>query len=117
MASRTKRVLAASAIPTKRIEQAILLIRGEKVMLDVDLAELYGVPTKVLVQSLKRNAERFPPDFMFQLTADEFDNLRSQFVTSSWGGRRCPAYVLTELGTGYGVSRRIAELEVSGTCL
>ena len=87
-----------SPLPSERIERAILLIRGEKVMLDVDLATLYGVPTKVLVQTVKRNAERFPPDFMFQLTPDEFSNLRSQIVTSSWGGRRYPPFAFTEHG-------------------
>jgi len=82
----------------KRIEARILLMRGERVMLDADLAELYGVATKVLVQAVKRNAERFPLDFMFQLTLDEFANLRSQIVTSSWGGRRYPPYAFTEHG-------------------
>ena len=67
-------------------------------MLDADLATLYRVPTKVLVQAVKRNAERFPPDFMFQLTPDEFANLRSQIVTSSWGGRRYPPFAFTEHG-------------------
>ncbi|MBL7092207.1 MAG: ORF6N domain-containing protein [Candidatus Omnitrophica bacterium] len=70
------------------IEKKIFLIRGPNVMLDRDLAELYGVKTKVLVQAVKRNKERFPGDFMFQLSKEEFSNLRSQFVTSSWGGRR-----------------------------
>ena len=76
-------------VPAERIEAAILLIRGQKVMLDRDLAELYGVETKVLKQAVKRNIDRFPPDFMFVLTGEEFSNLRSQFVTSSssqWGG-------------------------------
>jgi len=80
------------------IEPYILLIRGEKVILDVDLAKLYGVETKVLVQGVKRNLDRFPADFMFQLSKDEFDNLRSQFVMSSWGGRRHPPYAFTEQG-------------------
>ena len=82
----------------KPIEARILLVRSERVMLDADLAELYGVATKVLIQAVKRNAERFPVDFMFQLTRDEFANLRSRFVTSSWGGRRYPPYVFTEHG-------------------
>jgi hypothetical protein len=82
----------------KRIEARILSIRGERVMLDADLAELYGVATKVLVQAVKRNADRFPLDFMFQLTQEEFANLRSQIVTSSWGGRRYPPYAFTEQG-------------------
>ena len=73
------------AILVKPIEARILLLRGERVMLDADLAELYGVATKVLIQAVKRNAERFPRDFMFQLTQDEFANLRSQSVTSKNG--------------------------------
>ena len=67
-------------------------------MLDKDLAELYGVKTKVFVQAVKRNIDRFPDDFMFQLTKEEFENLRSQFVTSSWGGRRYLPYAFTEQG-------------------
>jgi hypothetical protein len=69
-------------IPVERLEKSILLIRGEKVMLDRDLAELYGVETRVLNQSVRRNVERFPPDFMFELTRDEIAGI-SQFVTSS----------------------------------
>jgi len=88
-----------SLIPVDRIEKAILLIRGQKVMLDADLAELYGVETRVLVQAVKRNIERFPEDFMFQLSQEEFTILRSQIVTSSdWGGRRYPPYAFTEQG-------------------
>ena len=74
-------------VQEERIEQAILLIRGEKVMLDADLAALYGVATRVLIQAVKRNAERFPPDFIFQLTKEEVDLLRSQFVTSKSANR------------------------------
>jgi len=94
-------------IPMERITQTILLLRGHKVILDSDLAELYEVPTKVLVQAVKRNSDRFPDDFMFQLTTEEFDNLRyhsgtsslrPQIVTSRWGGRRYPPYVFTEQG-------------------
>jgi hypothetical protein len=86
-------------IPVERIEKAILLVRDQKVMLDADLAMLYGVETKRLVEAVKRNIERFPDDFMFQLTKDEFANLRSQIATSSaWGGRRYPPYALTEHG-------------------
>ncbi|PCJ39519.1 MAG: hypothetical protein COA71_13765 [SAR86 cluster bacterium] len=70
------------------IEKRILLIRSQKVLLDSSLAELYGVETKVLLQAVKRNIDRFPKDFIFSLTKQEFNNLRSQFVTSSWGGRR-----------------------------
>lgn len=86
-------------IPAGRIEQAILFIRKQKVMLDADLADLYGVETKALVQTVKRNLARFPEDFMFQLNKEEFDILRSQIVTSSeWGGRRYPPYASTEQG-------------------
>ena len=90
-----------------QIESQILLIRGQKVMLDEDLAALYEVETKELNRAVKRNIERFPDDFMFQLTADEFANLRFQFGTSSlksqidtsrWGGRRYPPYAFTEQG-------------------
>ena len=87
-----------AAIPAERIERSILVLRGHKVLLDADLAKLYGVETKVLLQALKRNPDRFPKDFMFQLTDQEFRNLRSQFVTSSWGGRRYAPYVFTEQG-------------------
>jgi hypothetical protein len=75
------------------------LLRGEKVLLDSDLAELYGVATKVLNQAVKRNSTRFPLDFMFQLTVEEAQNLKSQTVTSSWGGRRrSRPYAFTEQG-------------------
>lgn len=67
-------------------------------MLDRDLAAMYGVETKVLVQAVKRNIDRFPRDFMFQLNGDEFKNLRSQIMTSSWGGRRTAPYAFTEQG-------------------
>lgn len=87
-----------SVVPAKRIEQAIMVLRGEKVMLDVDIALLYGVETRTLVQATKRNRERFPRDFMFQLTSEEVENLRSQFVISSWGGRRYLPYAFTEQG-------------------
>ncbi len=85
-------------VPVERIERAILLIRGQKVMLDADLAELYGVEPRVLIQAVKRNIDRFPQDFMFQLTKREFSDLRSQIVMSSWGGRRYPPYAFTEHG-------------------
>ena len=75
-------------IPIEQISGKILLIRGQKVILDRDLAELYGVETKVLKQAVKRNIERFPEDFMFVLAIEEFTNLRSQIVTSRWGGIR-----------------------------
>ena len=81
------------------IEGKIFVIRGQKVMLSTHLASLYRVKVKVLVQSVKRNIERFPADFMFQLTKEELTNLKSQFVTSSWGGiRRANPYAFTEQG-------------------
>ena len=82
------------------VERTILLLRGERVMLDADLAVLYGVETRVLVQAVKRNAARFPPDFMFQLTAEEVSILKSQTVISSaaHGGRRKPLHAFTEHG-------------------
>ena len=80
------------------IESLIYEIRGQKVMLDKDLAKMYGVETKVLNQAVKRNMKRFPEDFMFQLTPEEYDILKSQFVTSSWGGTRKLPYVFTEQG-------------------
>jgi hypothetical protein len=70
-------------IPVERIEKAILLVRGQKVILDRDLAQLYGVKTKALKQAVRRNPKRFPQDFMFELTKEEFENWRSQFVTSN----------------------------------
>lgn len=94
-------------VPVEQIERRIYLIRGHKVMLDGDLADLYDVPVKVLNQAVKRNVERFPEDFMFRLSKQEWENLRfqigisnlrSQFVTSSWGGRRYQPYAFTEQG-------------------
>jgi hypothetical protein len=76
----------------------IFLIRDHKVMLDRDLAELYGVETKRLKEQVKRNIERFPEDFMFELTKEEFENLRSQFATSSWGGIRYAPMAFTKHG-------------------
>jgi phage regulator Rha-like protein len=88
-----------SLTTAENVEQLIFLIRGHKVMLSMDLAELYGVEPKVLIQAVKRNAERFPRDFMLQLSAKEFENLKSQIVTSSWGGiRRAMPYAFTEQG-------------------
>jgi hypothetical protein len=80
------------------IKNRIYVCRGEKVMLDSDLAELYQVETKVLNQAVKRNSERFPKDFMYKLTKSEDTNLRSQFVTSSYGGRRYSTFAFTEQG-------------------
>jgi hypothetical protein len=83
----------------QQVERNILLIRGHRVMLDTDLARLYGVPTKVLNQAVKRNASRFPSDFMFQLASEETTDLRSQIVTSkSRGGRQYRPYAFTEQG-------------------
>jgi hypothetical protein len=83
----------------KSIEDLIYFIRGQKVMLSPHLAELYGVETRVLVQAVKRNIDRFPEDFMFALTEDEFADLKSQIVISSWGGsRRAKPYAFTEQG-------------------
>lgn len=91
---------ATSLIKFKDIEQAIFLIRGQRVMLDADLARLYGVATRVLIQAMKRNHDRFPKDFVFQLTRDEILILRSQSVISrpGHGGRRTPPYAFTEHG-------------------
>ena len=87
-------------VPVQFIERRIYLIRGHKVMIDVDLAELYGVPTKRLNEQVQRNLKRFPEDFMFQLTKEEADALRSQFVISKpgRGGRRYLPYAFTEPG-------------------
>lgn len=92
------RIMEAS--PSIIIENKIFLIRGVKVMIDKDLAEIYQISTKVLIQSIKRNPERFPPDFMFRLSEGEFKSLRSQFVTSKIGrgGRRYLPYAFTEHG-------------------
>lgn len=88
-----------SLIPSERIERSILFIRGHKVMLDADLAALYRVTTKRLNEQVGRNSDRFPEDFMFQLTKEEYAILRSQFATSSqWGGRRTLPYAFTEHG-------------------
>ncbi|MBI2286514.1 MAG: ORF6N domain-containing protein [Nitrosomonadales bacterium] len=96
----------SSLLPLETITHRILLLREQKVLLDADLATLYGVETRVLLQAVKRNLERFPEDFMFQLTNQEFNVLRSQSVTSSsealetlrWGGRRTAPYAFTEQG-------------------
>jgi len=92
------RTKSSLILPIDRITSRIYLIRKEKVLLDSDLAELYKVQTKVLLQSVKRNKTRFPPDFMFQLSKHEFQVLRSQIVTSSWGGSRYLPRAFTEQG-------------------
>lgn len=95
----TKKPAASAAVTLERISESILWLRGQKVMLSHDLAILYGVETKVLMQAVRRNAERFPEDFVFQLEKQEVVNLKSQFVTSSWGGaRRALPYAFTEQG-------------------
>lgn len=86
------------AIPDEIITNKIYLIREQKVMLDEDLAELYKVETKQLKRQVRRNIERFPEDFMFELSKNEFENLRSQFGTSKWGGTRYVPYAFTEQG-------------------
>ena len=85
-------------IPSEIITTKIYFIRGKKVMIDIDLATLYGVETKQLKRQVRRNLERFPEDFMFELTDIEFEILRSQFGTSSWGGNRYLPLVFTEQG-------------------
>jgi hypothetical protein len=85
-------------VPIERITSKIYLIREMKVMLDRDLAKLYDVETKILKQSVRRNIDRFPDNFMFELSKDESKNLRSQIVTSSWGGLRYLSMVFSEQG-------------------
>ncbi len=85
-------------MPIELIERKILFIRGKKVMLDRDLAELYEVPTKRLNEQVRRNKKRFPEDFMFRLTKREFKILKSHFATSRWGGTRKLPYAFTEQG-------------------
>jgi hypothetical protein len=87
-------------VPLERVERSILILRGHRVILDSDLAALYGVETRRLNEQVRRNEARFPEDFAFQLTPEEFDNLKSQFATSSghWGGRRKLPFAFTEHG-------------------
>ncbi|MSR76948.1 MAG: ORF6N domain-containing protein [Candidatus Omnitrophica bacterium] len=88
-----------ASISHETLRQKIYFLRNQKVMLSLDLADLYQVKPKALIQAVKRNQDRFPSDFMFQLSAEEFTNLKSQFVTSSWGGlRRAVPYAFTEQG-------------------
>lgn len=94
-----KQTTVLAELTTGAIGKRILFIRGEKVLLDSDLAVLYEVETKMLTRAVKRNVERFPEDFMFQLSKQEFDDLKCQFGTSStWGGRRTAPYVFSEQG-------------------
>jgi hypothetical protein len=97
------------------IQNKIYTIRNVQVMLDSDLAELYLVKIKVLNQAVKRNIERFPREFIFQLSKEEFENLKSQFVTSSWGGKRKLPYAFTEQGVAMlsGVLRSETAVKVS----
>jgi hypothetical protein len=92
----TSKALVQAVIPDETIISKIYFIRGQKVMLDVDLAALYQVETKQLKRQVRRNIARFPEDFMFELTIEEFENLRSQFGTSSWGGARYLPMAFTE---------------------
>lgn len=86
-------------LPVERIESVILFLRGDRVILDTDIAALYGIETKTLVRAVKRNLDRFPQDFMFQLTSEEVKSLRYQFGTSNTrGGRRYLPYAFTEQG-------------------
>jgi len=97
MATKSK---AVTLVPDERVIEKIFLMRGRKVMIDRDLAQLYGVPTKVFNQAVKRNNRRFPEDFMFQLTKEELDSLRSQFVTLEGRGKysKYLSYAFTEQG-------------------
>ena len=91
-------MINSSTIPDDLISSKIYFFRDYKIMIDSDLSELYQVKTKRLNEQVKRNLNRFPEDFMFQLTVDEWKILKSQNATSSWGGRRVPPYVFTEHG-------------------
>jgi hypothetical protein len=108
-------VVRGSAVADKKliasveqIEARIFVIRGQKVMLSMHLSELYEVEPRALVQAVKRNIERFPEDFMFQLGPEEFANLKSQIVISSWGGIRAAPYAFTEQGVSSSASLSIA---------
>jgi hypothetical protein len=103
-------------IPQVTIESKILVIRGKKVMLDRDLAELYGVETRVLNQAVKRNAERFPDDFMIQLNETEFGILKSQFVISRWGGVRKPQTFFTAYCMVLDKGSSISKFKGGNTC-
>ncbi len=85
-------------VAAEHIAESIRVLRGQRVLLDAELAALYGVTTKRLNQQVRRNLKRFPPDFLFELTPEEFDNLKLHFATSSWGGRRSPPLAFTEHG-------------------
>ena len=89
---------AKAIIPVEAIVSKIIILRGERVMLDRDLAELYGVETAQLKRAVRRNRDRFPDDFMFELSKSELDDLRCQFGTSKWGGTRYTPFAFTEQG-------------------
>jgi hypothetical protein len=93
-----KQTTIKTVLPDEAIISKIYIIREQKVMLDKDLAEMYGIEVRVLNQAVKRNIDRFPKDFMFTLTQKEFQNLKSQIVISSWGGSRKPPTAFTEQG-------------------
>lgn len=90
--------MSTDLLPLETITQRILLLRGQKVLLDADLAALYGVETRRLNEQVRRNLKRFPADFIFEVTVDEFTNLKSHFAISSWGGRRKLPLAFTEHG-------------------
>src|SRR5690606_42022087 len=96
--SKTKTEVKAVAIADDVLANKIYEFRGQKVILDSDLAELYGIETKQLKRQVRRNIDRFPEDFMFELSLDEFENLRNHFGTSKWGGTRYTPMVFTEQG-------------------
>ncbi len=98
LASKSHSVISSPEIATLDLTSKVMEIRGHRVLLSPQLAVLYEVEPRVLMQQVQRNIERFPADFMFQLNADEFDNLKSQFVTSSWGGVRKLPFAFTEQG-------------------
>ena len=108
--------MSSSIIKSESIVSQIHFIRGEKVILDADLAMLYGVEVKQLKRAVKRNIDRFPSDFMFELTSDEMKHLRYQFGTSSWGGVRYKPYAFTEQGvamlSGILKSKRAIEVNI-----
>ena len=97
-------VVAANPLIESSVEKMIQVIRGKQVLLDRDIATLYGVETRAINQAVKRNAERFPERYCFQLTREEQENLKSQNVISSWGGDRFKPYVFTEQGSRSGSS-------------
>jgi hypothetical protein len=101
---------ATAEATLERIAGAIFFLRGQKVMLDVHLATLYGIETKALIRAVRRNLSRFPSDFMFQLSNQEFANLRRQFGTSSWGGRR-HVKLRAILASHEQLARKLAALE------